>query len=157
MQLGKVFCRLHHPCSAFTLILLHCYIVFFRCNWEKFSAGYITPAQRIAPLLILLLIILGWYQSCIFLEFIWVFVRQIRLTKTNIHIRITCCCCCCFGSSQKKGGFNYSSNYNYSRWRKLQRKIATQNYNIKWQKYNVQYRWRILDKIYIFTTPLTEW
>lgn len=49
------------------------------CNWEKFSAGYITPAQRIAPLLILLLIILG----------------------------ITCCCCCCFGSSQKKGHVHY--------------------------------------------------
>jgi len=49
------------------------------CNWEKFSAGYITPAQRIAPLLILLLVILG----------------------------ITCCCCCCFGSSQKKGAVHY--------------------------------------------------
>ena len=30
-----------------------------RCNWEKFSAGYITPTQRIAPLLILLLVIFG--------------------------------------------------------------------------------------------------
>jgi len=49
------------------------------CNWEKFSAGYITPAQRIAPLLILLLVILG----------------------------ITCCCCCCFGTSQKKGAVHY--------------------------------------------------
>ena len=36
--------------------------VTFSCNWEKFSAGYITPAQRIAPLLILLLVILGWHS-----------------------------------------------------------------------------------------------
>ena len=50
--------------------VLQPYGVAFRCNWEKFSAGYITPAQRIAPLLILLLVILGWYICRIFPEYI---------------------------------------------------------------------------------------
>ena len=58
---SPLFLCCHLYIVTFTLLLLQCYlyIVILRCNWEKFSAGYITPAQRIAPLLILLLIILG--------------------------------------------------------------------------------------------------
>ena len=78
--------------------------VTFSCNWEKFSAGYITPAQRIAPLLILLLVILGWHS-------IWkpgVFLEVFHLSFSKLKcVRITCCCCCCFGSSQKKGAVHY--------------------------------------------------
>ena len=106
-------------------------VVTSRCNWEKFSAGYITPAQRIAPLLILLLVILGYLSHIsriYYHNFLWYICVHQKFKK--LKPRITCCCCCCFGTSQKKGAVHY-------RWRtSFNKKLTMQCYNVKLWKYN---------------------